>query len=138
MEVGYICIKIAGRDAGKPCVIVEKVDDQYVVIAGETRRRKCNIKHLEPTGKTLKIVSKASMADVIAEFKKENITVRETKKKEAAPRQKKVRKQHNKVKPQKKKAKKVVKKEPKEAVKKEPKEVVKNAPKEKPNKEPTK
>lgn len=49
MEVGRVCVKIAGREAGKKCVVVEKVDDTYVVVVGKgVKRRRCNLKHLEP------------------------------------------------------------------------------------------
>jgi len=43
---GRICVKTAGRDAGLKCVIVDVLDDKFVLIDGETRRRKCNILHL--------------------------------------------------------------------------------------------
>ena len=48
IDIGRVCIKLAGRDAGKKCVIVGILDDKTVMIDGETRRRKCNILHLEP------------------------------------------------------------------------------------------
>jgi large subunit ribosomal protein L14e len=47
IEVGRLCVKIAGRDAGKECVIVDVQDKNFVIIDGNTRRRKCNITHLE-------------------------------------------------------------------------------------------
>ena len=40
IEVGRLCVKIAGRDAGKKCVITELIDEKLVMIDGETRRRK--------------------------------------------------------------------------------------------------
>lgn len=59
-NVGTVCVKIAGRDAGKTCVIVEEAKDGFVVVEGETRRRKCNVKHIEPTGKTVDVKAGAS------------------------------------------------------------------------------
>ncbi len=59
-EVGRVCIKLAGRDAGMKCVVVEVLDGHMVLVDGETRRRKCNVKHLEPTDKMVKISSGAS------------------------------------------------------------------------------
>src|SRR3989344_3520904 len=53
-ETGRVVMKIAGRDSGKTAVIVNKIDDNYVLIDGDVRRKKCNISHLEPTEKTLK------------------------------------------------------------------------------------
>lgn len=93
MEVGRICVKIAGRDAGKKCVIVEVLDDNYVTIDGETRRRKCNIKHLEPLDQKIDIKDKADHAAVVSEFKKLGIEVKERKSKEQKPKPKKQKKQ---------------------------------------------
>src|SRR5262245_10944604 len=62
-EVGTVCVKLAGRDAGKKCVVVEEHKDGFVVIEGETRRRKCNIRHLEPVGEVK--VSKGASHDVV-------------------------------------------------------------------------
>ena len=63
-EIGRVCLKIAGREAGKYCVIVENVDDNFVLITGPktvtgVKRRKCNIDHIEPTEDIIEIVSKA-------------------------------------------------------------------------------
>lgn len=54
LEPGRVCLKIAGREAGKYCVVVENVDDNFVLVSGpksvtRVKRRKCNIAHLEPT-----------------------------------------------------------------------------------------
>ena len=57
MTVGRLCMKIAGRDAGKKCVIVEDLGKGYFLIDGETRRRKCNVTHLEPLTEVLNIKS---------------------------------------------------------------------------------
>lgn len=56
IEVGRICVKIAGREAGEKCVIVEVIDDKFVEVVGTTmKNRKCNIKHLEPVEQTMEI-----------------------------------------------------------------------------------
>jgi large subunit ribosomal protein L14e len=75
-DVGRICVKIAGRDAGQKCVIVEVLDDKHVLIDGLTRRRKCNKIHLEPLSQTLDIDSKASHDIVIKAFKTIDIEVK--------------------------------------------------------------
>ncbi len=72
-NVGQLCLKIAGRDAGQQCVVVEKIDEQYVLIEGNVRRRKCNIKHLQPTKKKLDIKAGADHKTVMVAFKKEGI-----------------------------------------------------------------
>jgi len=92
MEVGSVCVKIAGRDAGLACVIVEKIDSIYVMIDGQTRRRKCNIAHLEMTGKTLPI-KKGSHDEVKKLFESGmDIKITDTKPKEKKERPRKQRK----------------------------------------------
>lgn len=51
IEVGRVCIKTLGREAGNTCVIVEVLDKNFVVIDGSVKRRRCNLKHVEPTDK---------------------------------------------------------------------------------------
>jgi large subunit ribosomal protein L14e len=69
IEVGRLCVKIAGRDAGKECLIVDIIDETFVMIDGNTRRRKCNIKHLEVLPKTAKLKAKAAHEDVAKALK---------------------------------------------------------------------
>jgi large subunit ribosomal protein L14e len=76
-EVGRLCVKIAGRDAGRKCLVIETVDEQLVMIDGQTRRRKCNIAHLEPTEKVLKIKKNASNKEVCEALKEEGIECKE-------------------------------------------------------------
>ena len=57
-------MKLAGRDAGQRCVIIDVIDSHTVVIDGETRRRKCNVRHLEPLDKKISIAKNASDAEV--------------------------------------------------------------------------
>ena len=65
MEVGRVCVKLAGHEAGKRCAIVEALDDTNVVISGPgVKRRRCNIAHLEPTDKKLDIQKGASDEEV--------------------------------------------------------------------------
>jgi large subunit ribosomal protein L14e len=70
MKVGRVCTKLAGREAGERCVIVEVVDRNYVVVSGpNVRRRKCNIRHLEPHAQTVTITKGASDDEVAAALK---------------------------------------------------------------------
>jgi len=69
IEPGRIVLKIAGREAGKYAVIVENVNDNFVLITGPksitgVKRRKCNIDHVEPTEHKLDINSKADDATI--------------------------------------------------------------------------
>ena len=97
MDIGRLCIKIAGRNAGKYCVIVDKVDDNFVLIDGNVKRKKCNINHLEPLDKVLEIKKGASTASVHEAMKKERIKVITTKPK-AKKAEKPVRQRKKKVK----------------------------------------
>lgn len=91
MEIGQVCVKIAGRDAGKKCIVVDILDAQYVLIDGQTRRRKCNVKHVEPLPQLAKIKKNASRAEVVKELKRLNIEVTETKPKKSGERPRRIR-----------------------------------------------
>jgi large subunit ribosomal protein L14e len=59
-EVGRICVKTMGREAGSYCVIVEAKNAKTVLITGPksingVRRRSCNTRHLEPLDSMLDI-----------------------------------------------------------------------------------
>jgi large subunit ribosomal protein L14e len=60
IEVGRICVKILGREAGKKCVIVDVVDKNFVLITGpkavsDVKRRRANVNHIEPTSEMIEI-----------------------------------------------------------------------------------
>ena len=82
IDVGRLCVKTAGRDAGLKCVVVDIADSKLVLIDGETRRRKCNIAHLEPLNQVLDIKKGASHDDVRKELEKLGLKARDTKPKE--------------------------------------------------------
>lgn len=53
IDVGRICVKLAGREAGRKCVIVDMIDKNFVLITGPkevsgVKRRRVNIHHIEP------------------------------------------------------------------------------------------
>ena len=91
-EVGRLAVKIAGRDSGQKCVVVDILDGKYVMIDGLTRRRKCSITHLEPLDEIIKVKKGASHSDVKAAFKKLGIEIVDKKPKKAAKRPRKARK----------------------------------------------
>jgi len=114
IEVGRLAVKTAGRDAGKKCVIVDILENNLVLIDGETRRRKCNILHLEPLKDLVKVKKNASHEEVKKEFEKLGLKVMDTKPKpktEKPVKQKKVKEKADKKteakKPKKKETKKV-------------------------------
>lgn len=96
MEIGRVCVKIAGRDARKTCVVIDILDDTYVLIDGQTRRRKCNMLHLEPTQTVLELKKNADHETIIASLESIGITVdkkekaKEKKEKKSKPLKKKV------------------------------------------------
>ena len=92
IEVGRLCLKIAGRDAGKKCVIIDVLDSKFILIDGQTRRRKCNIAHIEPLDQVIKIRKNASHDLVVKSFQELKIKARTTKPKEKKDRPKKKRK----------------------------------------------
>ncbi|MEM1657679.1 MAG: 50S ribosomal protein L14e [Candidatus Jordarchaeales archaeon] len=60
LRPGSICVKTAGREAGKKCVVVDILDKNFVLITGPpalsgVKRRRANIKHLEATGEYIDI-----------------------------------------------------------------------------------
>jgi large subunit ribosomal protein L14e len=53
IEVGRICLKLAGRESGKKCIIVEVIDKGFVVVTGPkkvtgVKRRRASINHIAP------------------------------------------------------------------------------------------
>lgn len=136
-------MKIAGRDAGKKCVVIE-INDNMALVDGQTRRRKCNLKHLEPLNEVLKIKKGASTTEVIEAFKTLKIDIIKTTpkpKKEKPKKQQKVKepKAVKKVKADKKPAKKTVKKVESKTVEEKPQsETVKEAVADKPVKKAVK
>ena len=86
IEIGRICVIMAGRRAGRKCVIVDIIDENFVLVTGPqnitgVKRRRMNIKHLEPIDKSIKIskgagdeeVEKALKEAGLVEFMKERV-----------------------------------------------------------------
>ena len=91
-EVGKLVVKTAGRDANKKAVIINVIDETHVMIDGETRRRKCNIAHLEPLETVIKIAKDASHDEVKKAFEKIGLSVKDSKPKQKVEKPKKIRK----------------------------------------------
>lgn len=69
LGIGRVCIKLCGREAGEQAVVLEKVDEKHVSIIGpKVRKRKCNIAHLFPTGKTIKITKSVTQKELAAKL----------------------------------------------------------------------
>ncbi len=75
VEVGRICVKAIGREAGKRCVIVDIVDKNFVLITGPksitgVKRRRVNINHIRPTEEKIRIKRGASDEEISAALAK--------------------------------------------------------------------
>ncbi|MFH0977849.1 MAG: 50S ribosomal protein L14e [Candidatus Woesearchaeota archaeon] len=92
IEIGRVCVKTAGRDAGRKCIIVEILDKNRVLIDGQTRRRQCNVAHLEPLNQTIQIKQGATHSEVTEALKTIGIETRETKPRQKTTRPRQIRK----------------------------------------------
>jgi large subunit ribosomal protein L14e len=124
IEVGRICLKTAGREAGKYCVVLKKMDEKFVLITGpkaatSVKRRRCNIEHLEPLTEKIKIASEASDSDVLKAYAHEGIYTKlaierpDHAKTEAMKKEKAGKKEKSKSRPEKKERAKPAKEKPK-------------------------
>ena len=73
-EVGRICVKLLGREAGRKCVVVDLTDKSFVLITGPkevtgVRRRRVNINHIEPLQDSIEIKRGASDEEVTGALK---------------------------------------------------------------------
>ncbi len=88
IEVGRLCVKLRGREAGRKCVIVDIIDDNFVLITGPkdisgVKRRRANINHIEVLPMKIEIkpgasdeeVKKALEAAGLIEFMRQRVRV---------------------------------------------------------------
>ena len=71
IEVGRICVKSAGREMGRKCVIVDVMDKSFVLITGPkkvtgVKRRRVNMNHIEPLQDKIDVKRSASDEEVSA------------------------------------------------------------------------
>jgi large subunit ribosomal protein L14e len=74
IEVGRICVKLTGREAGRKCVIVDIIDKNFVLITGPknvsgVKRRRANINHIEPLQEKININRGASDEEITEALK---------------------------------------------------------------------
>ncbi len=74
IEIGRICVKLIGREAGRKCVIVDIMDKNFVMVTGPkdvtgVRRRRSNVDHLEPLPDGIDIERGASDDEVTKSLK---------------------------------------------------------------------
>ena len=70
VDVGRICVKLSGREAGKKCIVVDVIDKNFALITGPkqlngVKRRRVNVSHIEPTERKVNIRRGESDADLM-------------------------------------------------------------------------
>jgi large subunit ribosomal protein L14e len=69
IEVGRVCVKLAGRETGRKCIIVDVMDKSFVLVTGPkkvtgVKRRRVNINHVAPLKDTIQVKRGASDEEV--------------------------------------------------------------------------
>jgi len=69
IEVGRICVKQAGRENGKKCVVIDVMDKSFVLVTGPkkitgVKRRRVNINHVMPLEDKIEVKRGASDDEV--------------------------------------------------------------------------
>lgn len=66
-EVGRVCIKKFGRDAGARAVITKVIDSKFVsIVTGERKNeRRCNVRHLEFLNEKVDTKDKEQVAKIL-------------------------------------------------------------------------
>lgn len=76
IEVGRICVKLTGREAGRKCVIVDVMDKSFILITGPrtvtgVKRRRANMNHVEPLEVKINIPKGATDEEITEALKAE-------------------------------------------------------------------
>ena len=84
LELGRVCMKIAGREAGGYCVVIKpagtaKDEKSFITVTGPklltgVKRRKANIAHVKATEDKVEIAADATDEQVIAAMDKAGLT----------------------------------------------------------------
>jgi len=69
IEIGRVCVKLSGREAGRKCVIIDVSDKSFVLVTGPkkvtgVKRRRANVSHVEPLQDKLEIKRGASDEEI--------------------------------------------------------------------------
>jgi large subunit ribosomal protein L14e len=69
VEVGRICVKLAGRETGRKCVVIDVMDKSFVLITGPkkitgVKRKRVNVNHVKPLQDRIEIPRGASDEEV--------------------------------------------------------------------------
>ena len=76
IEIGRICVKLTGREAGRKCVIIDIMDKSFILVTGPksvtgVRRRRTNINHVEPLQDKIDIKRGATDEEIAEALKAE-------------------------------------------------------------------
>jgi large subunit ribosomal protein L14e len=74
IEVGRVCVKLTGREAGRKCVIIDVIDKSFVLVTGPKnvtgiKRRRSNVNHVEPLQDKISVKRGASDEEVAEALK---------------------------------------------------------------------
>lgn len=72
LGIGTICVKVAGRKAGEKVVVlaIDKEKNFATVMGEKVKKKRCNLQHLMPLNKTVKVsknVSQKELAKILKE-----------------------------------------------------------------------
>ena len=78
LEIGRVCMKVAGRESGAYCVVLKNPAKSFALVTGPKvltgiKRRKANISHLEPTQYKVEIAEDASDDQVVSAWEKSGL-----------------------------------------------------------------
>lgn len=78
LEIGRVCMKVAGREAGGYCVVLKNPEKSFALVTGPKvltgiKRRKSNVAHLEPTQYKVEIADDATDDQVAAALQKSGL-----------------------------------------------------------------
>jgi large subunit ribosomal protein L14e len=78
MEIGQVCVKTVGKEKGKYCVVVKKVDKNFVIVSGPkaltgVKRRRANVIHLQPLQYKLEIKEDANDEELLEAWKNSSL-----------------------------------------------------------------
>jgi large subunit ribosomal protein L14e len=69
-DIGRVCVKTLGREAGSKCVVVDVIDKSYVLVTGPrsltgVKRRRANVRHLQSLSDRIDIAKGADDDEVM-------------------------------------------------------------------------
>ncbi len=68
-DVGRVCIKTKGRNAGRKCVVIS-VEKGFAIIEGDfMKKKRCNVMHLFPTSHKISVSKSSSHEDIVKHLK---------------------------------------------------------------------